>query len=445
MLIFLICVTQLFAQGSIVKYRKDGTLLVNGKPTIVYGAFRDPSDNWRKFDGLKEAGFNLTHSYHFESRGYKEGVDRWIKDACEYLDLAEKAGVGVFLGIPHEVFWRLKLDELKKMISAVKDKPALWFWYMMDEPMMHVNKWIKKGVLKSEEDAIKVVQKVYETIKSADPNHPAVMVVTKKFLKKPATGKYCDALWPDVYQHRYSTLGIKWRLDELHELYPGKPCLAIIHGATTLPYIYKKDKDYEFPKKLTVTDKTIGNNPKVLRANVNSSIAGGSQGVIFYWAPRYQHNLLANTPGNWKAMCEIGKTLKSMSNIILDGDKKAGVEMTVHQWGHLERQMSLTGKIPSKKVREEFPTVAMWQRKYKGAIYIGLSSNFVPVQKVFLTLPSKFKKVSFMPGGETVIEMKADGKHKVDYKKLPVTLWGLAEKKIIIILQDADSLMLKFE
>ena len=202
-LIFSLLSSQLLQANSIVKFRKNGTLLVNGKATIVYGAFRDPSDNWRKFDNLKKAGFNLCHDYYFEERAYKKGVDSWIKDTSEYLDLAEKAGIGVFLGIPREMFWKLKTDEIKKIVSALKDKPALWFWYMMDEPVLQYKKWVKKGVIKDVKQAINVTKKVYEAIKSVDPNHPAVIVAPYKRIKlHPEFGKYCDSVWPDVYAHR---------------------------------------------------------------------------------------------------------------------------------------------------------------------------------------------------------------------------------------------------
>ena len=246
----------------------------------------------------------------------------------------------------------------------------------------------------------------------------------------------------------YSIVKIQRSLKGLQSLYPGKPNLGVVHGGTLLPYLRRHAEikgEIIFPKKLIVTDKSIGNTPDVLWGNVNSALAGGSRGIIFYWAPRYRHNLIKSTPGNWKAMCTIGKNLRHMNAILASGNSSAGVRMSVGQWGHLNRQLELTGKIPDKATRKKYRTVAMWQRKYKNATYVGLACDFVPIQKVTLKLPFKFKKVSLMPSNEEVIKMSPEGKHKVNYKKLPVVLWNLKDNEIVFIMQDAKTIIFKFE
>lgn len=448
-LFFLLAVSGFVSAGSVVKFDDDGTLVVNGKRTIVYGTFRDISEDWRNFGGVKEAGFNLTHDYYFEQKAYDKGIENWIKEVCEYLDSAENAGVGVFLGFPRQLIWKSELEEIKELVNSVKDKPALWMWYLMDEPLIQYKPEIKKGTVKDVNDAIEKFRLAYETVKQVDPNHPIILVDPYKRMKEhPEFGKYCDTIWPDVYSHRYSILSIKRDIEGLQSLHPDKPNIGVPHGGSLLPYVRRKEQQkglITFPQKLIVTDKSIGNSPDVLWGNLHSCLAGGSQGIVFYWAPKYRHDLKKNTPENWRAICNIGKFLRKMEPVLVNGNKNAGIEMNVNKWGHLNRQQELTGQVPEKEVLGNYDTVAMWQREFNGDIYVGLVCDFVPVQKVTLKLPFEFNRVYLLPYNLKVIDKKADEKHFVDYDNLPVVLWNMAGNEITFIMQDAKSLVLKFE
>ena len=440
---------QFFFMGSVVKFDNDGTLVVNGKRTLIYGTFRDASEDWRKFDSIKEASFNLTHDYYFELKAYEQGADQWIKDAVLYLDIAEKAGVGVFLGLPRELVWSSRMAEIEELIAAVKDKPALWLWYMMDEPTLQYEQQIKKGTVKDLDEALNKLKLLYETIKKADPNHPAVLVDPYIRMKEhPEFGQYCDSIWPDIYSHRYSILKLKRDIEGLQSIHPGKPNIGIPHAGSLLPYVRRnelKNGQITFPKKLRVTDKSLGNTPDVIWGNLHSCLSAGSQGVIYYWAPKYLHDIKKDTPGNWKTLCDIGKTLNKMEPVLVEGDPNAGVKMVVDKWGHLNRQLELTGEKPSQKSLDEYDTVAMWQRKFKDDIYVGVVCDFVPVQKVTLKLPFQIGSVSLMPQNKEVIKISPDGNHRVDYDSLPVLLWNMTEDEMTFVIHDAKSLMLKFE
>ncbi|MFA6716738.1 MAG: hypothetical protein WCS27_15260, partial [Victivallaceae bacterium] len=77
-----------------ITFRKDKVMLLNGKPFFPVGAYRDPSDSLHDFSGLHEAGFNVTHSYSFEDQKTAD-----IQAAKNYLELAEKNNIKVFMGI----------------------------------------------------------------------------------------------------------------------------------------------------------------------------------------------------------------------------------------------------------------------------------------------------------------------------------------------------------
>ena len=52
---------------TVVTIDKDNYIRVNGVRRFVYGGFRDPSDTFTEFAGLKKGRFDLTHAYRFES------------------------------------------------------------------------------------------------------------------------------------------------------------------------------------------------------------------------------------------------------------------------------------------------------------------------------------------------------------------------------------------
>ncbi len=75
-----------------------GIVSVDGRPFFPIGTYRDPSDDFMNFSGIKEAGFNLTHSYEFQDSlgraNNTDTVDTVIQKADAYLGLM---GLGLFL------------------------------------------------------------------------------------------------------------------------------------------------------------------------------------------------------------------------------------------------------------------------------------------------------------------------------------------------------------
>lgn len=49
-----------------IAFRDDKVMMLDDKPFFPVGTYRDPSDWLFTFSGIKEAGFNMTHSYVFE-------------------------------------------------------------------------------------------------------------------------------------------------------------------------------------------------------------------------------------------------------------------------------------------------------------------------------------------------------------------------------------------
>ena len=76
-----------------ITFRDDLVMLIDGKPFFPVGTYRDPSDELHTFTGIKEAGFNFTHSYFFEH------APRKPEEARAYLRDCVKNGVTACIGI----------------------------------------------------------------------------------------------------------------------------------------------------------------------------------------------------------------------------------------------------------------------------------------------------------------------------------------------------------
>ena len=168
---------------------KDGFVRVNGKRRYIYGAFRDPSDSITEFTGLKQARFDLTHEYLFEVQ-INGDTDKWIRRARIYLRGAAEQGIGVALGLPRDVVEDLgDVPTARKLVEAVKDEPALWLWYLSDEP----------GRRREPKKVAANLNKVYRMIKKVDPNHPVVICGTRAEFFSVNNADNADILWPNTY------------------------------------------------------------------------------------------------------------------------------------------------------------------------------------------------------------------------------------------------------
>lgn len=140
---------------------KDGkwTLLVNGEPFYIKGAGGE-----KHLDVLLECGGNTIRTW---------GVD----NAQEVLDLAEKKGLKVMMGlwVQHERHGfdyndedkvRKQLESFRLAVRRYKDHPALLLWGIGNEYELQY----------SNTKVWKAVNDIAEMVKKEDPNHPTSTV-----------------------------------------------------------------------------------------------------------------------------------------------------------------------------------------------------------------------------------------------------------------------------
>ena len=149
-------------QGSEVYLASSGNLMVDGREFFVRGFM----GGYKDFDDMVNAGCNTVHFYTLDRQEVPEILERL--DRCREKGLYavfgpyHKSSVGFFGvrrgGKDHPRFTEEELERMRRMVTAVKDHPALLGWYTFDEP--RGSEWIEE------------LHKVYRLLAEIDPMHP---------------------------------------------------------------------------------------------------------------------------------------------------------------------------------------------------------------------------------------------------------------------------------
>jgi len=144
------------------KFDAHKRLLVNGSATYPLGIYwhYDNNEDEDCYDLLAQTPFNFVISY-----------DKNLKDmSC--LDRFHKRGIGVISSLAHCYAWMnhrpdgvkdeaTAVQHARRAINMIKNHPAHWGWYLVDEPTM---------------DRIPSILAQYRRVKRLDPDHIAGVV-----------------------------------------------------------------------------------------------------------------------------------------------------------------------------------------------------------------------------------------------------------------------------
>ena len=165
------------------RFDEHQVLLHNGEPFLPFGWFSQGVESWDP-----KEGYTVLQAYSREY--FKDEVVR------AWMDPLAAKGVYVTFS-PYSPAFRNRGEDMKRplndqerqaltaRVNALKDHPALFAWYMADEPEL-------VPVLPQR------AQEIYETVRDADPYHPCIM------LNDTIAGIYRyerggDVLMPDPY------------------------------------------------------------------------------------------------------------------------------------------------------------------------------------------------------------------------------------------------------
>ncbi|MBN2312170.1 MAG: carbohydrate-binding family 9-like protein [Candidatus Hydrogenedentes bacterium] len=135
-----------FGEPMKVEIRDDGLCYVNGTSLMPLGFMLASPDK-----AIPEAGYNIA-LYGGETL-----------EGRNHLDTAAENGVWAMLHICNYLRGKYDYDSIRAVVSLRKTEPALFAWYLADEPEGYG-------------DTPDVLRKAYDIIKAIDPNHPVVVL-----------------------------------------------------------------------------------------------------------------------------------------------------------------------------------------------------------------------------------------------------------------------------
>lgn len=291
-------------------FRDDGTLLVNGTPRFPLGAYRDPSDREDMFDGLLEAGLDVTHSYRFEgANAARPAIERRA-----YLEAAAKQGLRVFMGFPREWVRAADAAACRRYAADVMDAPGLLGWYQFDEPEI-------QGV------SPEALATVYRGLAALDPFHPKITLVCSIGMPvKPSFRAYaaaCDVFWEDPYPvPDKPLLTVEEKVLACREAAgPGKPVWCVLQGfdwngwraAQTLKVRGKRTPESVAAMQAAGAIPVTRPSAAETRCMAHLAIAAGARGLIWYWSPNWAVHVKEDSPEVWSG---IGATVKELRSLM---------------------------------------------------------------------------------------------------------------------------------
>jgi len=200
---------------------------------------------------LGAAGFNCVVQYGTAVFS-PEGVET-------YLDAARENGIMVVAGINtysrgvnrwYEATWGAKNglepeEALRRVISRVKDHPALLSWYIGDERM----------------DALEELKERFRYVRGLDPGHPVHLIEAFPELNGPYS-RACDIVGVDPY----FSFARSWRRSRISR--------AVSRDKDLCPLWVTLNHPYYVPASM--------NSYEEQRLNVFSALAGGAQGIFLF-------------------------------------------------------------------------------------------------------------------------------------------------------------------
>ncbi|MBP5641274.1 MAG: hypothetical protein J6X55_17490 [Victivallales bacterium] len=267
-------------------FRDDNMLLIDNEPFFPIGTYRDPSDDKTNFDGIHEAGFNVTHCYDFESKRDDSAI-------VKYLDDCRKNNVYAFMGISRNA---LKADdhlELQKTAAAMYDQPALLSIYLADEPEL----WINQHSMKNGADAVK----------AACPNVPRILLLCQPNETAPVIKFLGDGLseifWHDPYPIPNSPItDVKRTLEAMRRICKNKQSLWCVVQAFDWKQVSVRGMKYEDVE------------PKAgkIRCMTHLALAANVQGIIYYWLPSSRYDMRRDSPIQWAETVTCARELRTL-------------------------------------------------------------------------------------------------------------------------------------
>lgn len=352
--------------GTEVRFGPRGELIVGGERRFIVAGYRSgQTDGFTEtLPSAEQAGFDMVHDYRFETWDLKrDGLQGYVQEARRYLRRAQQLGLGVFLGLPRELVRTGDEPKLTSIVEALRNEPALWMWYVYDEP--------RPDIL-----ALDTAARVHGLLRRLDPRHPSILLTNRDETMR-AYHAHSDVLWLDRYpvvatRPTTTLLPIAEALESARATVPaGKPLWPVLqaHDNRGNPSLRKRVPGMKAPD-----DATYRPNESEIRAQAHVAIARGAMAVAWYWGPDTWYSMKTDTPRAWESLVRVVKELGSLEDVLLSPPAAQAVE--------------LSGAPP---------TVLSWSRSHGGETWVGVvNADAQKPARVLLKAPAA-------PGGYRLV------------------------------------------
>lgn len=251
---------------------------------------------YMKLAELVDAGFDFIHSYEFQRGGMGEDFPGYIERVEKQLDWAQEHGVGVMQQMSLDPYESGDLNWSRKQVEAVKDHPALVFWYTVDEPAGFY--------------AADLMREVNNLVKAHDPAHPTISVLCSGYDE---FADISDVMMVDPYPVPASNIKeVSHTMNVIRTACKdSRPVLGVVQAFDWLSH----DKG-------RTSESGRAPSREELRAMSYQFIVNGAKGLIFFC---FYRNV--DLPEVWQAQKEIAREIRSIEQVILAPDSDLRVEV----------------------------------------------------------------------------------------------------------------------
>ncbi len=282
--IWLICAP---APGNAVVIDKDGCYSQNGKRIFPFGIYEVSKPDMLE---VRHAGFDVVHTYRWESDQNDVECRKYLDDcwAADHLrafigfDRGNSSDNGIVQG---------NFEHVARRVGALCDHPALFCWYLFDEPE-----------LPDQYVAPKLLTAFADLVRQLDPYHPVVMTTWGSGMNR--YRRTWDTHWTQAYR---KPDGVVRQIAE-HRSYLNNdsPITLLVHS-----YDIEQHKALLSGKIKEADLNAFKPDYDWMRAAAFAGIAKEVNGLWWWWFARH-------AGGNWMAVGSVDVGWKNLQKVVAE-------------------------------------------------------------------------------------------------------------------------------
>ena len=278
----------------------DGFYHENGQRIFPLGIYEVETDDMAD---AREAGFDIVHNYKWEKTQDDAACRAWL-DACAAnglrafvgFDRGIRGGYGMVQG---------NLACIARRVGAVADHPALFGWYLYDEP-----EWLDQFI------SADAMAEFAGIVRDLDPFHPVIVTTWGDRMKdyRPSW----DTHWTQAY---HNPAKVVEQLEEHVRFLDNDSPITLVACCNDGPQGERRKRGIEPDPAKFARDRDY------LRACAFLSVVKGCNGLIWWWFGRSSTSYYsaAQCPSAWEDMKGIAAELRGLRPMLAaDGTVESG-------------------------------------------------------------------------------------------------------------------------